>query len=151
MPYLRRAVLVHHQAKNSREALFLSTKRQPLYNCHCLSADRQTRSAATKQSRKTRNSDAYGLLLLWASFTPAGFARNDLSAGRQASVVVHFTFESDRTIEGTAQLRSPAGKSRSYSSASQYHATFGQNAQKLPFLSSPRYQSFQSAKSIKWP
>ena len=29
------------------------------------------------------------------SFTPSDFARNDLSANRQAGVVVHFTFESD--------------------------------------------------------
>ena len=32
------------------------------------------------------------------SFTPAGYARNDLSADRQASMVVRFAFESDRTL-----------------------------------------------------
>ena len=40
-------------------------------NISDLSADRQA-----KQSRKVRNCDVFGLLLLWASFTPAGYSHN---------------------------------------------------------------------------
>ena len=53
---------------------------------------------------------SYSMKFPWA-FTPAGFARNDLSADRQAGVVVHFTFEPDRTVGDYDKHSRATGKS----------------------------------------